>query len=218
MFQYLFFDLDGTLTDPKEGITKSVQYALEKEGYGKPPLESLMSFIGPPLHAEFCRYCHVDEEEGKRLVSVYRERFATVGLFENKVFPGIVPMLARLQKAGKVLAVATSKPTVFTERILDKFDLTPYFDVVVGSNLDGSRCVKSQVIEEVINRLSLKEEDRPRCLMIGDRKHDIAGAKECGIASAGVLFGYSQDNELALAGADYLIPTVRRLEQFLLDA
>lgn len=217
MYEYLLFDLDGTLTDPKEGITKSVQYALEKTGYGKPPLEDLMSFIGPPLHKEFCAYCHVDQEEGKRLVSVYRERFGTVGLFENRVFEGIVPMLKDLQNAGRHLAVATSKPTVYTKQILDRFGLSPYFDVIVGSNLDGSRTDKADVICEVLKQFHLSEADKGRCLMIGDRRHDIAGAKKCGIASMGVLFGYSVGDELAAAGADYLAADIPALRSFLLN-
>lgn len=217
MYKYLLFDLDGTLTDPKEGITKSVRYALEKEGYGRPPLEDLMSFIGPPLHMEFCRYCQVDEAEGKRLVSVYRERFAEIGLFENKVFDGIADMLAALKKAGKKLAVATSKPTVYSVRILEKFELAQYFDVVVGSNLDGSRTVKCEVIEEVLGRFGVSDEERDQCLMVGDREHDIIGARSCGISSAGVLFGYSKGSELADAGADHLLGTVEELTAFLLS-
>ncbi len=216
MYQYLLFDLDGTLTDPKEGITKSVQYALKKEGYGEPPLDSLLSFIGPPLYQEFSRYCGVGEEEAKHLVEVYRERFSTIGLFENRVFEGIQPMLKALKDAGKTLAVATSKPEVYSVQILEKFGLAPYFDEIVGSRLDGSLTVKCEVIQEVFRRLSVSPEQKSQCLMIGDRKHDIIGAKTCGIDSAGVLFGYSVENELSDAGADYILPTVEALAGFLL--
>ena len=157
------------------------------------------------------------EEEGKRLVSVYRERFGTIGLFENKVFDGIDAMLAALDKAGKKLAVATSKPTVYSVQILEKFGLAQYFDAIVGSNLDGTRVVKSEVIQEAFRQLGVRGKEKERCLMVGDREHDIIGAKACGIDSAGVLFGYSKGNELKDAGADYLLETVPELTRFLLS-
>lgn len=215
MYDYLLFDLDGTLTDPKEGITKSVQYALDKEGYGHYEIDDLMSFIGPPLHTQFAEFCHVDEQEGIRLMSVYRERFGTIGLFENAVFPGIISMLAGLRASGKHLAVATSKPTFYTKQILDKYELTPYFEVIVGANMDGTMSVKCEIIQEVLRQFGLKETDKPRCLMIGDRAHDIIGANTCGLDSMGVLFGYSVGTELKDAGATYVTDTVEALNAFL---
>lgn len=215
MYQYYLFDLDGTLTDPKEGITKCVQYALQKEGYGAPALEELLCFIGPPLHLQFEKFCHVTPEEGKHLVDVYRERFATIGLFENRVFDGIVPMLEKLKKMGKHLAVATSKPTVFTNRILERYKLDQYFDVVVGANLDGTQSVKAEIIEEVLRQFSLSETDKKHCLMIGDRKHDIIGAQTVGMDSLGVLFGYSEPDELKQANATYIVSDIKELTAFL---
>ncbi len=214
MYQYILFDLDGTLTDPKEGITKSVQYALNKEGYGNPPLEDLMTFIGPPLYESFMFYCNVDEEEGKRLVDVYRERFGTIGLFENQVFEGIEELLAMLKEQGRTLAVATSKPTKYTLMIMDKFGLSKYFDAIVGSNMDGSRTVKAEVIKEVFNQLNIKEDAKAKCLMVGDRKHDIIGATLCGIDSLGVRFGYSVEDELEANHATYVVETVQELIDF----
>lgn len=215
-YRYLLFDLDGTLTDPKEGITKSVQYALKKGGYGDYDPDALTSFIGPPLHLQFCAFCGVEEAEGLRLVDVYRERFGTIGLFENAVFDGIVPMLADLKENGRILAVATSKPTFYTTQILDKYGLSPYFDAVVGSNMDGTRTVKCEVIGEVFAQLRITDEEKKECLMIGDRAHDMIGAKECGIDSMGVRFGYSEENELEEAGATYVTETVQTLRDFLL--
>lgn len=215
MYQYILFDLDGTLTDPKEGITRSVQYALNKEGYGNPPLEELMTFIGPPLHESFMLYCNVDEKEGKRLVDVYRERFGTIGLFENEVFDGIEDILTMLKEQGKTLAVATSKPTKYTLMIMDKFGLSKYFDAIVGSNMDGTRTVKAEVIEEVFRQLNITDGEKESCIMVGDRKHDIIGATTCGIDSLGVRFGYSEGDELKVHHATYVVETVEELKQFL---
>lgn len=214
MYQYVLFDLDGTLTDPKEGITRSVQYALNKEGYGNPPLENLMTFIGPPLHESFMQYCHVEEEEGKRLVDVYRERFGTIGLFENRVFDGVEEVLKMLKEQGRTLAVATSKPTKYTLMIMEKFGLSRYFDAIVGANMDGTRTVKAEVIEEVFRQLHISKEQLPMCLMVGDRKHDIIGANSCSIDSLGVLFGYSEGSELKDNGATYLVETVADMKDF----
>lgn len=217
MYQYILFDLDGTLTDPKEGITKSVQYALNKEGYGNPPLEDLMTFIGPPLHESFMVYCGVDEQQGKHLVDVYRERFGTIGLFENKVFDGIEELLAMLKKSGRTLAVATSKPTKYTLMIMDKFGLSNYFDAIVGSNMDGTRTVKAEIIEEVFRQLNISEGEKKQCIMVGDRKHDIIGAIACGIDSLGVGFGYSVGDELKENHATYVVETVQELKEFFIS-
>lgn len=153
MYHYILFDLDGTLTDPKLGITGCVQYALRKLGREVPDADALEPFIGPPLMDSFREFCGFDEETGAKAVAYYRERYAVDGLFENEAYPGIVQMLARLQAAGCHLAVASSKPEVFVKRILERFEMLPYFEVVVGSELDGSRVQKEEVVEEALRQL-----------------------------------------------------------------
>lgn len=153
MYSYILFDLDGTLTDPKPGITGCVQYALHKFGIEEPDPDKLEPFIGPPLLDSFQEFYGFDEEKGLQAIAYYRERFSTVGLFENEIYPGIAQMLARLQKAGSRLAVASSKPTVFVTRILEHFEILSYFDVIVGSELDGTRGRKEEVVEEALRQL-----------------------------------------------------------------
>lgn len=224
MYQYILFDLDGTLTDPKPGITGCVQYALHKFGIEEPDLDKLEPFIGPPLLDSFQEFYGFDEEKGLQAIAYYRERFSTVGLFENEIYPGIAQMLARLQKAGSRLAVASSKPTVFVTRILEHFGILSYFDVIVGSELDGTRGRKEEVVEEALRQLlcdgSGEEEARGKSrhdiVMVGDRKYDITGAKAHHIASIGVAYGYAAAGELEAAGADVIVETVEELERVLL--
>ena len=142
MYQYILFDLGGTLTDPREGITKSVQYALAKMGIEEPDLSALEHFIGPPLYDEFRRCYNFDDAQAKQAVAAYRERFSVHGWKENILFDGVPAMLQTLRDAGKTLAVASSKPTVFVEKILDLFEIAPYFDAVSGATLDGSISTK----------------------------------------------------------------------------
>lgn len=153
MYRYILFDLDGTLTDPKLGITSCVQYALYKFGIEEPDPDKLEPFIGPPLLDSFQEFYGFDEEKGMQAIAYYRERFATVGILENEIYPGVSQMLARLQKAGARLAVASSKPTVFVTRILEHFGIISYFDVIVGSELDGTRARKEEVVEEALRQL-----------------------------------------------------------------
>ncbi len=215
-FRYILFDLDGTLTDPKEGITRCVQYALAHFGIEEPDLNRLTCFIGPPLVDSFMEFYGFSREQAKEAQAQYRERFAEKGIFENRVLPGIPELLARLQEAGAVVALATSKPEVFAVKILERYGLLPYFDQVAGCGLDGSLGTKAEVIEEVFRRLQLPREARDQAVMIGDRKHDVAGAKACGIASLGVRLGYAAEGELEAAGADYILDTVEELERFLM--
>lgn len=214
MYQYLLFDLDGTLTDPKEGITKSFQYALRAFGVEE-SLEKLNRVIGPPLIDSFRDFYGFPTEKAKLAVDKYRERFAKIGIHENAVYPGISGLLKELKERGRVLCLATSKPIVFARRILEDFGLSDYFDVTVGSELDGTRNYKNEVIREVFRQLG--PIDARRALMIGDRRQDIEGAKLCGIASLGVRFGYAEPGELENAGADYLVSTVEELRTFLLN-
>ncbi len=205
--KYVLFDLDGTLTDPKEGITKSVQYALKKFGI-EADCDDLLCFIGPPLEDSFVEYYGFEREKAKLAVDYYRERFGTIGLFENSVIDGIPEVLKQLKDRNMVLAVATSKPTVFATQICDKYDLSKYFDVILGSELDGTRVKKHEVIEDVLQMLHCPLEE---AIMVGDRKHDIIGAKAVGIKSIGVEFGYAEEGELKEVGADFIIDTPAQL-------
>lgn len=214
-YDYLLFDLDGTLTDPKEGITRCVQYALSSFGIEEENLDALLCFIGPPLRESFQKYYGMSEAEAEAATEKYRERFSTVGKFENRVLEGILPMLETLKNAGKTMALSTSKPWVFAEQILEKYGLAPYFSVVVGSELDGTRDAKDEVILETLRRLGL-ERGTQKAVMIGDRWHDICGAKKCGIDAIGVEFGYAEEGELWRAGAVAVANTVEELEQMLL--
>lgn len=213
MFEYILFDLDGTLTDPKEGITKSVQYALASVDIDEPDLDKLESFIGPPLHESFMEFYGFDRDMAMKLVEKYRERFNVTGIFENKIYPGIADMLKVLKEAGCKISIASSKPTVLVERILDHFDIRKYFDSVVGSNLDGTRTKKEEVVEEALRQLACVKE---KTAMVGDRKFDIEGARAFGLIGVGVSFGYAQENELEEAGADYIVDSVEELQKLLL--
>lgn len=215
MITYLLFDLDGTLTNPQEGITKCVQHALRAFGIDEPNLEKLIPFIGPPLIQSFMDFYNMGEDEARKAVTVYRERFGTVGLFENFPYPGIAAMLENLKAQGKTLAVASSKPTVYVRRILEKFELAQYFDVIEGSNLDGTRVDKKEVIAKVLTRLDNPSADD--LLMIGDRKFDVIGAKEMGFGCVGVRFGFAAPNELEESGAVYIADTVDDLHRYLLS-
>lgn len=217
MYQYILFDLDGTLTDPKIGITTCVQYALHKMGIEEPDPDRLEPFIGPPLIDSFREFYGMNEEEAVRAVEYYRERFSTVGLFENEVYSGIPELLARLKKDGRKLAIASSKPTVYVKKILEYFSIYEYFDIIVGSELDGTRCRKEEVVEEALEQLSADDKFRKRdAVMIGDRKFDIEGAKAHQIPSIGVNYGYAADNELVEAGADCVVRNVKELSEVLL--
>lgn len=232
MYQYILFDLDGTLTDPKIGITTCVQYALHKMGIEEPDLDKLEPFIGPPLTDSFCDFYGMDNQKAGQAVVYYRERFSTVGLFENEVYPGIPQMLEALKEAGKKLAIASSKPTVFVKQILEHFEICQYFDVIVGSEIDGTRSRKEEVVEEALRQLlpgmrynqlrkgniALTKGGQADCeiVMVGDRRFDIEGAKEYGIVSIGVAYGYAEEGELAEAGADIIVGTVEDLKKVLL--
>ncbi len=222
MFQYCLFDLDGTLTDPKEGITKSVQYALHKSGIEEPDLDKLEPFIGPPLKDSFMEFYGMEPEEALQAIAWYRERFAPIGVFENQIFPGVSQMLETLKKKGIRLAVASSKPIGFVRQILAHFEIEKFFQVVVGSELDGTRGTKEEVVEEALQQLGVlsipQEERKILCAMVGDRKFDIQGAKAHGLTGVGVSFGYAGEGELEAEGADFVVNTVEELEALLLDS
>lgn len=208
-YQYLFFDLDGTLTDPGEGITNSVVYALDKFGITVTDRSSLYPFIGPPLVDSFMKFYGFSHEDAERAVVCYREYFRDRGIFENRLYQGIPEVLKALKDAGKTLVIATSKPEPFAKRIVEHFGLSPYFTLVAGASFDETRSEKWDVIEYAMD--SLKLTDRSEIVMIGDRKHDIIGAKKTGLESVGVLWGYGDREELTAAGADVIFDTVEQL-------
>lgn len=199
-YSTIFFDLDGTLTDPGEGITNSVMHALKKYGIEGRNREEFYSFIGPPLHESFGKYLGCSEEESLRAVEYYREYYRDRGIFENRVYDGIPELLERLKNAGYILAVASSKPEVFVKMILEHYGLEKYFDFAGGALLDGSRVKKADVISHVLNNLPTRGE----ILMVGDREHDVLGAADFGMDCLGVTFGYGSRQELENAGAKYI--------------
>ena len=218
MFQYVLFDLDGTLTDPREGITKSVQFALAQQGISEPDLKKLEPFIGPPLKDSFMEFYGMTEEQAAQGVADYRKRFAPIGKFENEVYPGIPEMLGSLKRAGIRLAVASSKPETFVWDILKYFKLDGYFDVVTGSELDGTRSRKEEVVEEALHRLELDGQpvSRENCAMVGDRRFDIEGGRQFRLTTVGVTYGYAAKGELEAAGADYIVKNPVQLTKLLL--
>jgi len=200
----IYFDLDGTLTDPKPGITRSIQYALQRLDHPTMPTEDELTWcIGPPLRASFVRLLGA-ETSADLAVSYYRERFSDIGLYENGVYDGIGEVLTSLCASGHRLFVATSKPHVFAERIIDHFGLRDHFERVFGSELDGTRVDKSHLLEYALKQASV---DPSKTLMIGDRSHDMVGAKNNGMTGIGVLYGYGSRDELLEAGAHHVCAT-----------
>ena len=209
----LLFDLDGTLTDSRPGIISGIQHALSVMGLPIPPEPSLLRFIGPPTHDAFRELLSSsDPELNARAIGIYRERYAKVGLYENSVYPGITEGLAALTEAGATLFVATSKPQVFARQIIDHFELARYFKSVYGSELSGERSNKGDLIAHVLTQEGLTND----AWMIGDRLHDIRGAKLNGLRSAGVLWGYGSRDELSEAGADATFANMSELVEALI--
>ncbi|MBQ7316244.1 MAG: HAD family hydrolase [Clostridia bacterium] len=212
---YILFDLDGTLTDPGLGITHSVAHALAHFGITVTDRTQLYRFIGPPLMDSFMEYYGFTEEQAQTAVKVYRAYFADRGWAENTVYEGIEPLLAELTAAGKVLLVATSKPQVFAERILTHFGLDKYFTHICGVALQAPRGYsKADVIREALAKAGVN--DLSTAVMVGDRHHDIDGAKAVGLDSIGVLYGYGDREEHEKAGANAILESVVELKALLL--
>lgn len=212
-YQSLLFDLDGTLTDPGIGITNSVMYALEKYHIKVKDRGELYPFIGPPLIDSFMEFYQFSREEAMQAVIYYREYFSATGLFENTVYPGIPKLLMELKNEGRQLIVATSKPTPFAKQILQHFQLDCYFDFIAGSTMDETRTTKAEVIQYALQSCHII--DSNKVVMIGDRKHDIFGAKEWGLDSIGVLYGYGSVTEHQKAGATWIADTVEDIRTFI---
>lgn len=223
MYQYVLFDLDGTLTDPKVGITKGVQYALKYLGIEENNLDKLEPFIGPPLTDSFHEFYGMNEEDCQTAVVKYREYYSKTGVKENEIYPGMKEMLSNLKEKGIVLLTASSKPEDYVHIILNHFDIEQYFDMVVGSTKDGSRSTKIEVMEEAFRRLREhakrcgKQVDLKSVLMVGDRKFDIEGANHFEIDSAAVTYGYAPEGELIASNPTYLADSVLQLEEVILQ-
>ena len=214
-YKAILFDLDGTLTESGIGITKCVQLALERMGKPEPDLEKLKVFVGPPLKEQFMTYADFTAEEADQAIAYFRERYHVTGVYENAVYEGIEDMLKALKEAGYVLAVASSKPEHLVNKVLEHFHLEHYFTETVGSEMDGVRSKKSEVVEEALLRLGMAE-DRDHVLMVGDKEHDVFGARAMGLECVAVTWGYGTAEELAAAAPMKTIDHPKELTEYLL--
>lgn len=213
--KYILMDLDGTITNPKLGITKSIQYALTAFGIQIEDLDSLSSFIGPPLRNSFRDSYGFSKEEAEEVMNKYREYYSVTGIYENEVYPGMEELLRRLKEAGKTLIVATSKPEIYAKQIMEHFNLSKYFDDVCGATFDNSREKKEDVIRYALDKNKIT--DYSEIVMVGDRLQDVEGAKGAGIACLGVLFGYGSREELEAAGADKIAEKVEDIYHIIME-
>ena len=211
-YKYILFDLDGTLDDPFEGITRSVQFAMRKFGV-EAEQSSLGCFIGPPLTESFEKYFSLSPKDAKLAVDYYREYYRPTGIFEVSIYEGIPELLSSLYDAGYKLVLATSKPKIFADMILEKFNLAKYFAATFGSELDGTRVKKGEVIDYAFKNYPM---DKKLAIMVGDREHDVIGAHECAIPCIGVTFGYGDHAEHIKCGADIIVDSVDELKKALL--
>ena len=212
---YIFLDLDGTITNPAEGITKCFEYALNHFGIEVESRAQLEQFIGPPLRKSFMEGFGFGEEQAIEAVAKYRERFGPVGMYENEVYPGMEQALQSLKEAGKVLIVATSKPEHMAKKILAHFNLDGYFDDICGSCDDSNRNEKDEVIRYALEKHGITDLDD--VLMVGDRKFDVIGASKCGLKCMGVLYGFGDREELESAGAAYIAETVEEMARIIVS-
>ena len=203
LFDYILFDLDGTIVDTKVGIINGIKYAINKLKLPELNEATMESLIGPPLKKSFMKVFGVDSEKGDEIVLAYREYYMSTGIEECSLYPGIAELLVKLHKMNKKILLATSKPSIMANHILTYFDLYKYFHFVAGSELDGSRVVKSEVIRYAIDNADC--DDAEKCLMIGDRIYDIEGAKNFGIKTIAVKWGFGSKNEFA--DADWIVDT-----------
>ena len=214
-WETILFDLDGTLTDPAEGITKAVEVALNHYGITVENRSTLNKFIGPPLDESFPEFYGFDEEQVREATRVFREYFGRQGWAENIPYLGIDKLLGDLKAAGKKLIIATSKPEEFAVRIMNHFDLAQYMDVIAGASIDNQEgAKKANVIRKALQRAVV--EDLSSVVMVGDRRHDVAGGHEVGLKVIGVLYGYGDRAEHEAAGADYIVEDIPSLEKLLL--
>ncbi|MDU4849904.1 MULTISPECIES: HAD family hydrolase [Clostridium] len=220
-FKYILFDLDGTITDSGEGITKAVQYALKHFGINVEDINELKKFVGPPLRDSYMKFYNFDEEKATEGIKVFREYYEEKGMFENSLYDGIVDVLKALKKSGKELIVATSKPEVHAKKILEHFNVDKYFTIIAGADFEETRVKKGDVIKYALDNLRNTLNDNEvlnlsQVIMIGDREHDIIGAKENNIKAIGVLYGYGDVVELTQARASYIVSKPEDLLEILL--
>lgn len=213
-YKHVLFDLDGTLADPSEGITKCIAYALQHFGIQIDDLKTLESWIGPPIKDSLRAIYNFDDGQAELAVQKYRERFATKGIYENKLFDEVPELLSKLKRNNFSIYLATSKPEPYAEQIVKHFGISEYFDFVGGAAMDDSRPTKAHVIERVLQQTNLV--DLSRALMIGDRKYDIIGGQTFDIDTAGILHGFGSETELKQAGATYVFADLNALTDFLI--
>ena len=213
-FSHVLLDLDGTVTNPKEGITRSVAYAFDHFSIPYKSLDSLCSFIGPPLEVSFMEY-GLSKADAQIAMAKFREYYADKGIFECELFEGIPDLLKTLKQHDKKIFLATSKVLKFANIVLDHFNITEYFDFISGSELDGTRVIKGEVIAYALEQTQTKVS--PSIVMVGDRKHDIIGAKSQNLCSVGILYGFGSEEEFKKENADYIIDTIDNLKTFLLQ-
>ena len=213
-YDTVLFDLDGTLTDPGVGITKSVEYALNRYGITVPDRAVLYPFIGPPLIDSFMKYYGFSKEQAVEAVEVYREYFRVKGLYENEVYPGVTDLLKALKEAGKTLLIASSKPEGFVLTILKHFDLLPYFDFVGGASMDETRSKKDDVVRYVLKEANVT--DPSTAILVGDRKFDVHGAHAFGLDALAVTYGYGTVEELTEAAPEYLASSPEEVKRILI--
>ena len=216
MIQLLLFDFDGTLFETGPGVTNCVRYALEKLGIHETDEGKLRKFIGPPLYDMFRELYGFDDETANEAVRLYRERYQPIGFLECAPYEGIIDLVDTVRKAGFRVSVCTGKPTPTTMSILEHFDLVQHFDYVLGSEFDGTRSKKHEVVADVLSHFGLSEHPE-QVRMIGDRKYDVLGAARCGVKCIGVRFGYPEPGELEAAGAEHVVDTVAELQEYLLQ-
>ena len=212
-YSTILFDLDGTLSNPAQGIVNALVYALQKSSIPEINQEDLLKFIGPPLAESFKTFCGFNDEQTEQAIINYREYFSKNGLFENQLYAGIPELLHTLKESGKQLVVATSKPEFYAKQIIDYFSISEYFDFIAGATMDGSRSKKSDVIAYAIEAHCITKENT---VMIGDRAFDVIGAKENGLPSIGVLYGFGNQKELEEAGATWIVDDIKSLEEKLM--
>lgn len=212
-YKVVLFDLDGTVSDSGEGITNSVKYALRKFGIEETDYEKLRRFVGPPLYASFEKYYGFSHEEAVKAVEYYREYYNAGGIFELKIYDGIMDLLKSLKKAGKTTVLATSKPEIYAEKIAKRFGFYEYFDNISGALLDGSRIEKADIIAYALERIG--NPDAADCIMIGDTDFDIIGANHFGMDSIGVTYGYGAQEDMEAAGATYMADTPEEIKKIL---
>lgn len=214
-YDIIIFDLDGTLSNSGEGITKSVQYALKKMGIIEENLDDLRHFVGPPMKEEMMRSYHFTEEQAAKAVSIYRERYTPIGIYETDLYDGVDDLLKQIKKSGKVIAIATSKPQTMAEEVLKYLKIDTYFDFVMGADMIGGKQSKEEVLNALLD--ILPEKDRTKMLMVGDTKFDVAGAKAVHIDCIGVSYGYGDKKEMLDEGAVWVVDTALELLQYVVQ-